>query len=215
MSLPLQLSVIVEKCLVWLHCSHLVWGCLAKASKVGHIKLKRNVQHDFMVFLCYLFYAEEFAAFVQILVAFKYFKWTYRCSMPGLQEWNKSSFIVCLGPHWSCDWQETSSNVCTGFAENIIGSWLKVVVKIFFFLEKKRGSEDEKVEINILFSKVHIAEKWQQFYFEVNSAILAWLNFSQMIRDFSLTVMNYIYWLNYASIELFFLAVGIEWDWMT
>lgn len=33
-----------------------------------------------------------------------------------------------------------------------------------------------------------------------------------MIGDLSLTVMNYIYWLNYKSIELFSVAFGVEWD---
>lgn len=34
----------------------------------------------------------------------------------------------------------------------------------------------------------------------------------EMIGDFLLTAMNYIYWLNRKSAELFSVSAGVEWD---
>lgn len=104
------------------------------------------------------------------------------------------------------DWQEKGCNL---FAENVT-YWLKVL-----FCCGKEEVWELQSGIKMLLLKVHINAKWREFYFELNSPILAWLNLQEMIGDLSLAVMNSIYWLNYQSIELSSVAFWVECDWMT
>lgn len=57
--------------------------------------------------------------------------------------------------------------------------------------------------------------KWWEFHNEVNSSVLAWLNLEEMIGDLSWTMISYVCgWLR-KSTELFSVAFGVEWRWMT
>lgn len=69
--------------------------------------------------------------------------------------------------------------------------------------------------IKTLVLEVHINVKWREFQNEVNSPILAWLNLEEMIGDLSWTMISYICGWIRKSTELFSVAFGVEWHWMT
>lgn len=93
---------------------------------------------------------------------------------------------------------------------------LAIGSKFYSGVEKRKSKKVESRSSCLVlavqvFLKVHVNVKWQKIYIKrIYSLIL--LNLQEMIGDFSLTVMNYINWLNCTSIELFSVAFGVEWD---